>query len=111
MVAHQFRTEKQKHLKTQATILEVLGRTEEDIKDGLTINEVLPFFEKYKLKLRVYDVFYNLIHRYDPQVPNFNHRPILLRHRRGGPHLHPEQGPGQPDSEVGGRRLQGVRRD
>ena len=30
---------------------------------------------KYKLKLRVNDVFYNLIHRYDPEVQNFNHRP------------------------------------
>ena len=36
----------------------------------------MPFFEKYKLKLRVYDVFYNLVHKYDPEVPNFNHRPF-----------------------------------
>ena len=69
------RTDK-KNPTTRETILEVLGRTEEDIKDGLTINEVLPFFNKYKLKLRVYDVFYNLIHRYDPEVPDFNHRPF-----------------------------------
>ena len=32
---------------TRETILEVLGRTEEDIKEGLTIKEVLPFFVKY----------------------------------------------------------------
>ena len=32
--------------------------------------------KKYKLKLRVYDIFYNLIHKYDPEVPNFNHRPF-----------------------------------
>ena len=70
------RTEKKKNVITRETILNVLGRTEEDIKDGLTIKEVLPFFRKYKLKLRVYDVFYNLIHRYDPGVPNFNHRPF-----------------------------------
>ncbi|MFM7985895.1 MAG: hypothetical protein ACKPKO_41925, partial [Candidatus Fonsibacter sp.] len=31
---------------------------------------------RYKLNLRVYDVFDNLIHRYDPEVPNFNHRPF-----------------------------------
>ena len=77
-------------------------------KDGLTINEVLPFFEKYKLKLRVHDVFYNLIHRYDPEVPNFSDRPILPRHGRG-PHLHAEQGPGQPGAEVRGRRVAGNR--
>ena len=57
------RTEKKRNLITRETILEVLGRTEEDIKDGLSIKEVLPFFEKYKLKLRVYDVFYNLMHK------------------------------------------------
>ena len=49
------RTDKKKNLITRETILEVLGRTEEDLKEGLTINEVLPFFEKYKLKLRVYE--------------------------------------------------------
>ena len=27
---------------------------------------------KYKLKLRVYDVFYNVIFKYDPDTPNFN---------------------------------------
>ena len=51
------RTEKKNNLIKRETILEVLGRTEEDIKDGLTIKQVLPFFKKYKLKLRVYDVF------------------------------------------------------
>ncbi len=57
---------------TRDTILEVLGRTEADIQDGLSIEEVLPFFKKYKLKLRVYDVFYNLIYKYDPDAPSFN---------------------------------------
>ena len=37
---------------------------------------MLPFCEKYKMKLRVYDVFYNLNYGYDPDVPNFNHRPF-----------------------------------
>ena len=71
------RPEKKKNLITRQKILKVLGRTEEDIKEGLTVQEVLPFFREYKLKLRVYDVFYNLIHKYDPEVPNFNHRPMF----------------------------------
>jgi hypothetical protein len=70
------RPEKTKNLITRATILEVLGRTEENIREGLSIEEVLPFFQKYKLKLRVFDIFYNLIYKYDPEVPNFNHRPF-----------------------------------
>ena len=42
------RSDKKKNLLTRETILEVLGRTEEeDIKDGLTSKEVLPFSEKY----------------------------------------------------------------
>jgi len=68
--------EKTKNRVTRETILNILGRTEEDIKDGLTINEVLPFFQTYKLKLRVFDVFYNLIFKYEPEVPNFNNRPF-----------------------------------
>ncbi len=59
---------KTRNLVTRETILEVLGRTEADIKDGLTIEEVLPFFHRYKLKLRVHDVFYNLIFKYDPDI-------------------------------------------
>ncbi len=38
----------------------------------MTIEEVLPFVQKYKLKLRVYDVFYSLIFEYDSDRPNFN---------------------------------------
>ncbi|MFM7983377.1 MAG: hypothetical protein ACKPKO_29045, partial [Candidatus Fonsibacter sp.] len=26
--------------------------------------------------MRVYDVFYNLIYKYDPELPHFNHRPF-----------------------------------
>lgn len=66
------RPDKTKNLITREKILQVLGKTEGDIKDGLTIQEILPFFQKYKLKLRVYDVFYNLIARHDPETPNFN---------------------------------------
>ena len=61
---------------TRESILELLGRTEDNIKEGLSIEEVLPFFQKYKLKLRVYDVFYNQIYKYDPEVPNFHEKPF-----------------------------------
>ena len=68
--------EKTQNIITREMILELLGRTEEDIKEGLTIDEVLPFFVQYKLKLRVYDLYYNLIHRQDPEVPNFHNKPM-----------------------------------
>ncbi len=80
------RPEKTKNVITRESILEVLGRTEADIQDGLSIEEVLPFFQKYKLKLRVYDVFYNLIFKYNPDVPNFNNpAPFCVTH---GDHIY-----------------------
>ncbi len=67
-------------------ILRLLGKTEENIKDGLTIQEALPFFEKYKLKLRVFDVFNNLIFKHDPVVPNFHNTPVYCV--VGGDHVY-----------------------
>ena len=57
------RPDKKKNMITRETILQVLGRTEEDIKIGLTVDDVLPFFVKYKLRLRVFNVFYQRIFR------------------------------------------------
>ena len=37
------RPDKKKNMITRETILQVLGRTEEDIKQGLTVDDVLPF--------------------------------------------------------------------
>ena len=67
---------KQRYRITRDVILSTINKTEENIKDGLTIEEVLPFFVKYKLRLRVFDMMYKLIFRYDP--PTFNrHIPPL----------------------------------
>ena len=40
------------------------------------MEDVLPFFQKYRVKLRVFDKFYKLIFRYDPEIPNFNQKPM-----------------------------------
>ena len=72
------RTDKKRNMITRATILEVLGRTEDNIKQGLTVDDVLPFFVKDKLMLRVFDVFYKLIFKYDPPVENNNNKPMYV---------------------------------
>ena len=72
------RPDKKKNMITRQTILEVLGRTEEDIKIGLTVDDVLPFFVKYKLRLRVFNVFYQRIFRYDPPIENSNNKPMYV---------------------------------
>ena len=67
---------KQRYRITRDVILSTINKTEENIKDGLTIEEVLPFFVKYKLRLRVFDMMYKLIFRYDPPTSN-RHIPPL----------------------------------
>ena len=63
-------TNKNRNVITKEIILNVLNRTEENIKEGLSVEDILPFFIKYKLRLRVFDMFYKLIFKYDP--PSFN---------------------------------------
>ena len=72
------RTDKKRNMITRATILEVLGRTEDNVRQGLTVDDVLPFFVKYKLRLRVFDVFYKPIFKYDPLVENSNNKPMYV---------------------------------
>jgi hypothetical protein len=61
----------QRNVITRASLLETIGKTEEEVKQGLSINNVMPFFVKYRLQLRVFDKFHKLVHKYDP--PNRNH--------------------------------------
>ena len=68
--------DKKRNLITRQSILDTLGVSEETVKDGLTIETVKKFFQKYKLKLRIYDRFYKLIDKYDPTVPNFHNKPM-----------------------------------
>ncbi|MFM7986888.1 MAG: hypothetical protein ACKPKO_47000 [Candidatus Fonsibacter sp.] len=57
-------------------ILELLGKTEENIKEGLSKSDILPFFIKYRLQLRVFDSFYKLIYQYDPPIRNHHNKVI-----------------------------------
>ena len=72
------RANKTQNKVTRGDVIKILGRTEESIKRGLTCDEVTPFFEQFKLKLRVFDVFHKLIFRYDPRIENFHHKPMYV---------------------------------
>jgi len=61
-------TTKQRNVITRQKILEIIDRTEDNIKEGLTFEDVIPFFIKYKLRLTVFDMFYKLIFSYKPVV-------------------------------------------
>jgi hypothetical protein len=51
-------------------ILEIIGKTEDNVKEGISINDILPFFEKFRLQVRVFDQFYKLVFKYDPPIRN-----------------------------------------
>ena len=63
-------TKNKRYVITRETILQVIGKTEENIKEGLVWEDILPFFVKYKLRARVFDQFHKLKHSYDPPVLN-----------------------------------------
>jgi len=51
-------TNRKRNVLTRQKLLTILNTTEETVKLGISIKDVLPFFKQYKLKLRVFDVFW-----------------------------------------------------
>jgi hypothetical protein len=62
------------YLITRDIILKTLGKTEDNIKDGIKLPELKMFFEKFKIQLRVINEFGKLIYKYDPEVRNHHHK-------------------------------------
>jgi hypothetical protein len=79
-------TNKKRIVISREIILNVLNRTEENIKEGLSVEDILPFFIKYKLRLRVFDMFCKLIFKYDP--PSFNNNNKVLHCMTKGDHIY-----------------------
>jgi len=67
-------TKRHRNVITREIILETIGKTEDDVKEGLSILDMEPFFVKFRLQLRVFDKFYKLIHKYDPPTRNHHNR-------------------------------------
>ena len=59
-----FKTQKKNN---RERILEITNKTEDDIKKGLSVSEMMPFFEQFSIPLRVYDCMGERLHRYDPE--------------------------------------------
>ena len=56
---------------TRESIFQIINRKEDNIKNGLPLEEVIPF-----LKIRIYNLFYQLIFKYDPDKRN-HHNQVL----------------------------------
>ena len=63
---------------TRTKILQDIGKTEDNINNGISVQEMVPFFEKNKLQLRVIDQMYRCIYKYDPTVRNHNHKSMYV---------------------------------
>ena len=50
------KTDKKRNVITRASILKTIGKTEGNVKDGLSIQDVLPFFKQHRLHLRVFEI-------------------------------------------------------
>ena len=69
---------KKREVVNRAKILEIIGKTEETVQDGISVKDVMPFFEKYCLQLRVYDEYMKLILKYDPVKPNHHNKALYF---------------------------------
>ena len=65
---------RKRNILTRQKLLTIRNKTEETVKLGISLKDVLPFFKQYKLKLRVFDVFGKMICRQDPETRNDNNK-------------------------------------
>ena len=68
--------DKKRNQITRQDVLNIINKTEEDLKEGLTIQDIVPFFERYRVPLRVLNTLYTCIYRYDPPVQD-RHYPVM----------------------------------
>ena len=59
---------------TREKLLDILNISEDTIKQGLSVYQVIPFFEKFKLCLKVFNEIGTLIFKYIPSSPNKNEK-------------------------------------
>ena len=59
---------------TREKLLELLNVSEDSVKNGLTVKDVVPFFEKFKLQLKVFNEIGKLIFKFIPDSPNKNEK-------------------------------------
>jgi hypothetical protein len=59
---------------TREKLLTLIGKDEETIKNGCSIDDVMPFFEKFAIPIRIYNDVSKCIFKYDPLKRNFHFR-------------------------------------
>ena len=60
---------REKNKLTRESILKPINKTEDDFTtNGASLDDMTRVFEHYKIQVRVYDVFENLVYHYDPET-------------------------------------------
>ena len=59
---------------TREIILKIIGKTEETVKQGIKLNDILPLFKEYRIQLRVFDAMGKLIYKYNPEKRNSHNK-------------------------------------
>jgi hypothetical protein len=61
---------------THEKLLRIIDKTEDTVKKGLTIQDMEPFFVKFRVQVRIFDACYNCIYEYEPRFRNHNNKPL-----------------------------------
>ena len=69
---------KQRDVITRPILLNLIGHTEESIKSGISINDLKPFFQKYRIQVRIFNDLNKIIFKYDPEVRNHHIKPLYV---------------------------------
>ena len=64
---------REKNKLTRESILKLINKTEDDFKaNGASLDDMTKVFEHYRIQVRVYDVFNNLVYQYNPEKRDHN---------------------------------------
>ena len=59
---------REKNKLTRESILKLINKTEDDFKaNGASLDDMTKVFEHYRIQIRVYDAFNNLVYQYNPE--------------------------------------------
>jgi hypothetical protein len=75
--------DKSRNVITRQSILETINMTEENVKEGIRVEDMAPFFVKHRLQLRVFDQFYHEAFKYDPPVRNHHNKAMYCMMANG----------------------------
>ena len=63
---------------TREKLLKIIDKTEDNVKDGVTISQMIPFFDLYNIPVKLFDMNYNLRWRHNQSCINKHIKPLYV---------------------------------